>query len=398
MAIEKLRLHADLAYQSRLTLTVAENATSGLFLMNPLAVTYMNSAGREIVGHSLADFGDRSFHDVVHHSRPDGTPLPMAECRVWRTVIGEQTNLEPFEDWFIRPDGTFYPVRIAAAPIQRDDWVVSVVLEVQDITGERAVARRLRDLALSASDRAAKLQGLIESIGDPVVVADPDGAVSLMNPAATDMFGPRLAYVRQFVALLRSEDGGRVDPDSAIEGSYLLADTDRETWIEVRAFAVPFSGSGHVEDAPGGADDHGRIYILRDVTAGRHAKVLRETFIGMLSHELRTPITTVYGGAKVLARRTDTLVPEVRAIVADIESETERLYRLVEDLVVYAITRGRDAGSRALAESSCSGSSRGSYKPRPAAGPRSPSTCRAGRPCRPSTPSRHMSSRSSGTC
>ena len=126
----------------------------------------------------------------------------MAECRVWRTVIGEQTNLEPFEDWFIRPDGTFYPVRIAAAPIQRDDRVVSVVLEVQDITAERAVARRLRDLALSASDRAAKLQGLIELIGDPVVVADPDGAVSLMNPAATEC-SARARHVRQFVALLR---------------------------------------------------------------------------------------------------------------------------------------------------------------------------------------------------
>ena len=128
MAIEQLRLHADLAYQSQLTLTVTENATSGLFLMDPqLRVTYMNSAGREIIGHSLADLGDRPFHDVVHHSRPDGTPLPMAECRIWRAVIGEQTNLEPFEDWFIRPDGTFYPVRIAAAPINRDDRVVSVV-------------------------------------------------------------------------------------------------------------------------------------------------------------------------------------------------------------------------------------------------------------------------------
>jgi len=335
MAIEQLRLHADLAYQSQLTLTVAENATSGLYLMDPqLRVTYMNSAGREIIGHSLADLGDRPLHDVVHHSRPDGTPLPMGECRIWRAVIGEQTNLEPFEDWFIRRDGTFYPVRISAAPIERDHRVVSVVLEVQDITAERAVAHRLRDLALSASDRAAKLRGLIESIGDPVVVADQDGAVSLMNPAATDMFGPRLAHVRQFVARLREEDGGRVDPDSEIEGSYLLADTERETWIEVRAFAVPFSGSGRVEETPGGADDHGRIYVLRDVTAGRHAKVVRETFIGMLSHELRTPITTVYGGAKVLARRSDTLVPEVRGIVADIESEAERLYRLVEDLVV----------------------------------------------------------------
>jgi K+-sensing histidine kinase KdpD len=54
----------------------------------------------------------------------------------------------------------------------------------------------------------------------------------------------------------------------------------------------------------------------------------------MLSHELRTPITTVYGGSKLLARHTDAFEPQILAIVADIENESERLYRLVEDLVV----------------------------------------------------------------
>jgi PAS domain-containing protein len=79
MAIEQLRLHADLDYQSRLTLSVTENATSGLFLMDHrLHVTYMNSAAREIIGYGLAELRGRSLHEAVHHSRPDGTPLPLA--------------------------------------------------------------------------------------------------------------------------------------------------------------------------------------------------------------------------------------------------------------------------------------------------------------------------------
>jgi PAS domain S-box-containing protein len=335
MAIEQLRLHADLAYQSHLTRTVTENATSGLFLLDAeMRVTYMNSAARHITGQGFEDLRARPLHDAVHHSRPDGTPLPISECRIWRTVIGERTNLEPFEDWFIRPDGSFYPVRLAAAPIVRGDEIVSVVLEVQDISVERAVARRLRDLALSASDRAAKLRGLIESIGDPVVVADRNGAVSLANPAAIEIFGPRLVEVDQLWARLRSEDGKRISPDGEIEGSYQLEGTDRETWVEVRAFPVPIGATGHSGDATDPEGDHGRIYVLRDITFNRHARVLRETFIGMLSHELRTPITTVYGGAKVLARHAETFAPVVRSIVADIEAESERLYRLVEDLVV----------------------------------------------------------------
>jgi PAS domain S-box-containing protein len=344
VAIEQLRLHADLAYQSGLTRTVAENATSGLFLMDPVGrVTYMNSAGERVIGYDLASLGTRSLHDVVHHSRPDGSPLAMDACRIWRTVLGDERALGPFEDTFIRPDGTFYPVRVAAAPVRRDRRVVGVVLEVQDISAERVAAGRLADLAISASDRAAKLRGLIQSIGDAVVVCEPDGPVSLLNPAAVEMFGPRLSHVGQLVERLRNQDGGPVDPAAPIEGSYLLDGAERETWVEARAFPVPMQASpGRHEPRSGARTDeparptagHGTIYVFRDVTGSRRAKVLRETFIGMLSHELRTPITTVYGGTKVLARRSEQLLPEVRSIVGDIEAESERLYRLVEDLVV----------------------------------------------------------------
>jgi two-component system sensor histidine kinase KdpD len=61
---------------------------------------------------------------------------------------------------------------------------------------------------------------------------------------------------------------------------------------------------------------------------------VRETFIGVLSHELRTPVTTIFGGAKLLARATSTLDEETRrGIFRDIHEEAERLQRLVEDVV-----------------------------------------------------------------
>jgi PAS domain S-box-containing protein len=336
MAIEQLRLHADLAYQSRLTRTVSENATSGLFLMDARGrLTYMNSAGRRIIGYEMSELAGRTLHEVIHHSRPDGTPLPLADCRIWRAVLGSEGALGPAEDWFIHPDGTFYPVRIAATPVLRDQRLVSIVLEVQDISVERAVARRLRDLAVSASDRAAKLRGLIEAIGDAVVVCEPDRSVSLMNPAAVEMFGP-LADVDELLERLRGADGSTMGPGTEIGGSYLLGGSAPDTWVEARAFPVPLVPArtdGRADEVEGPAVP-GRIYILRDVTASRQAKVLRETFIGMLSHELRTPITTVYGGTKLLSRRAEELDPALQSMVGDIEAEAERLYRLVEDLVV----------------------------------------------------------------
>jgi K+-sensing histidine kinase KdpD len=59
----------------------------------------------------------------------------------------------------------------------------------------------------------------------------------------------------------------------------------------------------------------------------------RDAFLGVLSHELRTPVTTIYGGAQILANRE---LPDARrrALAADVEQEAERLFRIVEDLVI----------------------------------------------------------------
>jgi signal transduction histidine kinase len=57
-----------------------------------------------------------------------------------------------------------------------------------------------------------------------------------------------------------------------------------------------------------------------------------EAFLGVLSHELRTPVTTIYGGAQILATR-DLPERRRRALAADVGAEAERLYRIIEDLV-----------------------------------------------------------------
>jgi signal transduction histidine kinase len=78
------------------------------------------------------------------------------------------------------------------------------------------------------------------------------------------------------------------------------------------------------------------IVVLRDVTDARRRDAIRETFIGVLSHELRTPVTTIYGGAKLLARQDSTMDEATRrAVFEDLVAESERLQRLVEDVVAF---------------------------------------------------------------
>jgi signal transduction histidine kinase len=75
----------------------------------------------------------------------------------------------------------------------------------------------------------------------------------------------------------------------------------------------------------------------------RRAAEFREAFIDVISHELRTPVTTILGAAQILARSERARDGSPRdSLLDDIHLEAERLHRLVEDLLVLTrAERGR---------------------------------------------------------
>jgi PAS domain S-box-containing protein len=77
------------------------------------------------------------------------------------------------------------------------------------------------------------------------------------------------------------------------------------------------------------------VGVVSDITDRRQTEEIREVFLGMLSHELRTPVTAIFGGSQLL-RRPNLEEDSRREIVDDIISESERLERLVENLLVLA--------------------------------------------------------------
>jgi signal transduction histidine kinase len=158
--------------------------------------------------------------------------------------------------------------------------------------------------------------------------------VVLANPAAEELF-PDVGG-RTYDDILRRLD----DPDrrAPVLGERagpveLRIAGEGERWIELSTYPVAArdGGVGEVEGRPE------TIVLLRDVTRAKQQQAVRDTFIGVLSHELRTPVTTIYAGSKVLAR-SDRLDEEIRrSVFEDIHVEAERLHRLVEDVI--ALTR-----------------------------------------------------------
>jgi signal transduction histidine kinase len=192
---------------------------------------------------------------------------------------------------------------------------------------------RLNSLASAERARAAQLRAVIKSIGDAVVVCDALGGVLLANPAAEALLGDSLtgglAGILSAFAWPTEQAADEPVPAEGIELRLAAepAGDGSERWIELSAFPVLNEGS---LDAAGGT-----VLLLRDVTAARNARAVRDAFLGVLSHELRTPVTTIYGGTAVLARQSAQMSEDSRReVYEDIRSEADRLYRLVENLLV----------------------------------------------------------------
>ncbi len=159
---------------------------------------------------------------------------------------------------------------------------------------------------------------------------------------------PEPSTFDDYLALVHTDDRAAVR--RAVEGT---ARGDGDFGLEFRA-RWP-DGSLHWIQSSGRLFGTGRGEVPRvvgldqDITARRTAEeqrdallaaerqaVLRhDAFLDVASHELRTPITTIYGGAKLLARRETPLSEADRAdLLVQMAAEAERLYRLVEDLLV----------------------------------------------------------------
>ena len=112
-------------------------------------------------------------------------------------------------------------------------------------------------------------------------------------------------------------------------------------WFDVRAFPI-------------GDPDSLRIAVLfNDITARveadqereallereRRARAAAEAFLAVMSHELRTPVTSIYGAANLLAR--EGTRADAAELAQDIVAETERLQRIIDDLLVLSgVERG----------------------------------------------------------
>lgn len=162
---------------------LCDNAGGAMFVLDEYQhCIYMNPAAKEMTGFDLHEVQGRPLHDVIHHTRPDGTPYELKDCPIDRAF--PQRNRERGRDFFVHKDGHFYPVEYTASPLKGEDRIIGTVLEVRTIQGEIDALRRLEEKrrTLETLNRTgAMLAGKL----------DLEDIVQAVTDAATELLGAR---------------------------------------------------------------------------------------------------------------------------------------------------------------------------------------------------------------
>ena len=179
-ALEALRRRS--AETERRLEAVLNNATVAVFVMNEHQhCTYMNAAAERLTGYRLEETQGRPLHDVIHHTRPDGTHFPLHECAIDRAF--PENNQEQGEEVFVHKDGTFYPVSFTASPIRNEQaTVVGTIIEARGVGAEKA-----REAA--AAEQAHTLEVLNRTGAAIAAELDMDRVVQIVTDAGVEITG-----------------------------------------------------------------------------------------------------------------------------------------------------------------------------------------------------------------
>ncbi len=142
--------------------------------------TFSNPACARLLGYSdPAELLGKNMHDLIHHTRPDGTPYPREACRMYEAFVqGEGTHVDDEVLW--RSDGTSFPVEYRSFPVRRDGEIVGAVVTFVDIT-ERKEAQAQLIQASKLATLGEMASGIAHEINQPLSVIGMAAELSLMS-------------------------------------------------------------------------------------------------------------------------------------------------------------------------------------------------------------------------
>ena len=356
--ISALAAHAGIAIENANHLATAraaeakhrfllESTGEGIFGVDAQArCTFINKAGATMLGYRPEEAIGRNMHELVHHSHPDGSPYPIAECPIVTCRSGSGCRCD--EDVLWRRDRTSFPVEYSAHPILEESRIMGTVVVFTDITERKKMEAALKE-SLGRFDVAVR--GSNEGLWDVQHVPD----LPPFSPHYPIWYSPR------FKALLGYEDhelpnvlGSWLEllhpDDKDLVLAALAAHLERNVPYDVEYRLLTKSGAYHWFRARGQAiQDEAGVPIrmagsLQDVTEWKQLEEqLRQAakmeaigrLAGGVAHDFNNLLMVINGYSATLLKKLGPNNP-LRRYPLEIKKAGDRAATLTQQLLAFS--------------------------------------------------------------
>lgn len=333
-----------LTYEEQIKLLVESIQDYAIFVLDENGyVATWNPGAERIKGYAPDEIIGKHFS--VFYSEADlraGKPARMLETA---TREGRAED----EGWRMRSDGSRFWANVLITALHHPDGSCAGFAKItRDIT-----ERRLAEDELHQSEERFRL--LIDALRDySLVMLSAEGIVISWNAAAQRLHGYSSEEIigRHFSAFYPGDDVRGGKPDLELELALAEGRFEEEAW-RVRADDTRFWANVVITPV---RDAHGKLLgfakITRDVTERRRAReellasqqharqltnenIAKDEFLGLIAHELRTPLSVLFGGTRLLLQHDGNLEDQQRSeLIGSLATEAERLKDLVESLLL----------------------------------------------------------------
>lgn len=224
----------------------------------------------------------------------------------------------------------------AARDIAQGDLDRELHIYSQDEIGELArsinnMARQLRRTIDLITEERNRVRAILDSMADGVIALDREGRVLLVNPVIEEVFGIKgnACQGKSVLEVIRNYDIERIlqralKTQEPVVQEVKIIGAESEPRI-FRLHATPLRAASQ--------ETGGVVAVMRDITERKKLEQMRTEFVANVSHELRTPLTSIRGFLETLLDGAMEDPQTCRHFLEILQKETDRLTRLIDDLL-----------------------------------------------------------------